>query len=108
MTPAQIINVITISGTLPFSVGLVIVLCHLFIQKNTPKHQTDFLERFSRMAAQHVAYEHKDAIDKKILVIGFMSELYKHRKLKLPSPEELDIAAGSALFEANGLTPIEA
>lgn len=108
MTPAQIINILAVSGTLPVSIGLIYVLCTLFIQKRTPKYQAEFLEKFSRMAAQNVAHEHKDSIDKKSLVIGFTSELYKQRKLKLPSQAELDIAAGSALFETDGLQPIEA
>lgn len=99
MTPAQIINILVVSGTLPASIGLIYVICQIFLQ-NTPKYQVEFLKEFSRMAARHVAYEHSDSVDKKNLVIGFMSELYRQRKLRLPSPEELDIAAGAALWEA--------
>jgi hypothetical protein len=63
--------------------------------------QSQRLEQFARQAAQHVEYNHQNALDKKVLALAFTADLFKLFNLPVPPPEVLDIAVGSAMFEAN-------
>lgn len=99
MTLQLIVNaLLTIS--LPFSIGFVYWHARNLAQR-LPEQQRAALEQFARMAAQYVTQEHQQARDKHGLAVSFCFELFKAFKLPVPPRAILDIAIGSAMFEAD-------
>jgi len=102
LTQAIIQSVLTIFLTV--MIGAIVFYSRILAQRQ-PDHQIPNLERFSRMAAQCVEYDHSDALDKKNIARGLCADFYRAYKLPLPEPEAMDTAVASALFEAHSIPP---
>ena len=98
MTIQMILNVI-LTLLLPIMIWIGYGIAQWMIQR-MPQQQAPRLEQFARMAVQHVEQNHSNALDKKALASGFATSLFKALKLPEPLPVALDIAIGSAMFEA--------
>ena len=97
MTLVQIVNTFLIL-VLP----ALIALCYVFAQsaiQRMPSHQRAALEQFARMAVQHVLQEQVKSGQKEIAT-AYVTSLFKSHKLPVPSPEVLDIAVSSAIYES--------
>jgi len=100
LTQAIIQSVLTIFLTV--MIGAIVIYSYILKQR-LPDHQIPNLDRFSRMAAQCVAYKHSDALDKNGLAAGICADLYRAYHLPVPAPEAMDTAIASALFETYGV-----
>lgn len=92
----QIINIIII-----LILPALIALCYVFAQfsiQRMPVHQRAALEQFARMAVRYVKQQ-PEQDSKKILAMGYVSELFEAHKLPIPPPEILEIAVVAAMFE---------
>jgi hypothetical protein len=99
----QLIQLITnavLTVLLPPAIGLVCWYYRVLVQR-LPEHQRAALVQFTRMAVQYIEYNHPDALDKHNLAYAFISDLFKAHRLPVPPRETLDVAIGSAMFEAS-------
>lgn len=97
MTTVQIVNTILIL-ILPALIALCYVFAQFQIQK-MPVHQRAALEQFARMAVQHVLQQ-PEQLAQKELAKAYTVDLFNAHKLPVPSPEVLDIAISSAMYES--------
>lgn len=96
MTLVQIVNTILI-----LILPALIALCYVFAQfqiQRMPVHQRAALEQFSRMAVRYVKQQ-PEQDSKKILAMGYASELFEAYRLPVPPTEILEIAVVAAMFE---------
>lgn len=98
LTIQTIINAILIL-LMPFLIGWGILI-ERWLAQRLPDHQAPRLEQFAKMAAQNVCQFHKDNPDQKGLAISFVVLLFQDHNIPVPSNRAIDIAVGSAMFEA--------
>ena len=85
---------------LPFAIGFVYWHARGLTQR-LPENQRHALEQFTRMAVQYVECEHQETSDKHGLAVSFTVELFNAFNLPIPRRSVIDLAVGSALYEAS-------
>lgn len=84
---------------LPFAIGFVYWHARSLTQR-LPENQRHALEQFARMSVQYVECEHQETSDKHGLAVSFTVEMFKAFNLPVPRRSVLDLAVGSAMYEA--------
>lgn len=97
MTPVQIVNSILVL-ILPIMIWLGYWIAQFGIQR-MPGPQSAKVESFSRIAAHYVEREHANALDKKVLCVACVVDMFKAYSLPVPPKEILSVAASAALYE---------
>lgn len=107
MTPLQLIVNAILTVLLPILIGLVYWWSRVFAQR-LPEHQRAALAQYSKTAVQYVEQTQPDASNKSELAMAFCAELFALMEPKTPPKRAIEIAVGSAQFEARRLTqPLE-
>lgn len=101
MNPVQLIVNATLTILLPVVIGAVWWLFRVLAQ-NLSEYRRAALEQFARMATQYVEQEQGNALDKKELAVAYCEDLFEEfKRPRKPSRSAIEIAVGSAMFEAS-------